>query len=216
MKSPTPTRKTRGFTLIEVMLSTVVMTVIVGGLFNFMQVSLGTTRLTSVLARLDQETSRAIRDIVNRLTQAGQETIAPPTITPLSTNSISFQRAIGFQDGEVVWDNPAVIEFRYDPTEADDGIDNNNNGLVDEGAVVLRIDADLATETVHTLVTGVSEFLQGEDDNGVDDNGNGLVDETGLAFDFGEAINIHLSLQRRGTDGSVFTRTLETSIDARN
>jgi len=96
-------------------------------------------------------------------------------------------------------------------------LDNNGNGLVDEGRLVLRRNPGAASEQVTVLLTGVAEFLEGEiGGNLIDDNGNGLVDEPGFCLVVGGQITAHLTLLRPGPDGRVLARTMETSVAPRN
>ncbi len=213
--SDTRTRQ-GGFTLIEVMVSMAVMTGLLGGLFTFMQVGIGSSRITTTLARLDQETSRALERISRELIQAGETTLFPASVPPLSSSSLNYQQAVGWVNNAVQWGPASVIEFQYDPRDPNDGLDNNGNGLVDEGRVVRRINPGQANEQVLVIVTGVSEFLQGEIANGIDDNGNGLIDEAGLCFDVNDTLNLRLTLHRLGPKGQIFTRTLETALEPRN
>ena len=63
----------------------------------------------------------------------------------------------------------------------------------------------------------MSELLEGELPNGIDDNGNGLIDEPGFSIDFeGRAVNVRLSLERRGATGRNILRTAETRVRLRN
>ena len=61
------------------------------------------------------------------------------------------------------------------------------------------------------------ELLEGELANGLDDNGNGLIDENGAAFARdGRDLRLYLTLEGLARDGRPVTRTLETTIWARN
>ena len=61
-------------------------------------------------------------------------------------------------------------------------MDNNGNGIVDEGLIALITDPGGAAERREVLARFVAARLEGEEENGLDDNGNGLVDERGFSL----------------------------------
>ena len=109
------------------------------------------------------------------------------------------------------------IAFEYETGEIDDGRDNNRNGLVDEGVVVLLRDAGGANEQRVVLCHGVRERLEGELVNGLDDNGNGLVDEKGFCLQWVDGVlALWLSIELIDGNGMHEVRTLQTSVRIRN
>jgi hypothetical protein len=117
----------------------------------------------------------------------------------------------------VLYEPACTIGFEYEPGEVDDGVDNDGDGLVDEGQVVLTRNAGSANATRAVLVKNVAELLQGEDLNGADDNGNGMEDEAGFCLQRdGEVVHIRLTLESVDDTGNVLRRTTETSIRMRN
>ena len=60
-------------------------------------------------------------------------------------------------------------------------------------------------------------FLAGELPNGMDDNGNGLIDEKGLSFVVDrDSVTIRLTLERVSNDGSVISKTVQSTVTCRN
>jgi hypothetical protein len=117
----------------------------------------------------------------------------------------------------VVYEPTATIGFEYDPGEVDDGVDNNGNGLIDEGQVVLTRGVGTGNAVRSVLVDGVAELLEGEVLNADDDNGNLMDDETGFCLQrIGSVLTIRLTLEDKAEDGTVTRRTMETSIRMRN
>jgi hypothetical protein len=111
----------------------------------------------------------------------------------------------------------AQILSELDEGELDDGADNDGDGLVDEGRVVLIEDQGGAAERRVVLTNGVAELQDGEEANNADDNGNGLVDETGLSFSAtGETVFVRLTCQRRTDDGRLLVQAAETAVRLRN
>lgn len=214
-----PTRNSQqGFTLTEVMISMLIFSSALAGLFGFMDTSLSSSALTMTLSRLNQDGARALDEILDELIRAEEASMAPVS-APLSTSSITYRHPAGVAAGAVVWGGQRILEFQYDPADPDDGIDNNGNGLIDEGRVVLRTDVGTANEAALVIVTGVSELLQGEVQDAVDNNANGLENERGFCMDFDtgtETWNVRLTLLRQNMRGQWFSRTFVTGVSPRN
>ena len=108
-------------------------------------------------------------------------------------------------------------ERSSEPTDPEDGTDNDGDGIVDEGIVVLRLSAGEPNEYRVVLARGVARYLEGETPNGVDDNGNGQVDEKGLFMQVRNgAIYVNLTVQRMGRDRQPIFRTVRTAVAMRN
>ena len=115
------------------------------------------------------------------------------------------------------WSNQHRLAFEYDTGEVDDGVDNDGDGLADEGNLVLRRNDGLANEVRIVLCRGVAELFEGELANGIDDNGNGVVDEAGFnVHRVGDVLTIRLTVQDALGQGVILTRSLETSSRLRN
>ena len=108
------------------------------------------------------------------------------------------------------------LSFEYEIGELDDGLDNNGNGLIDEGRLVLTENAGLTNDR-RVITRWVAELLEGELDDGLDNNGNGLVDEPGFLVErIGESLIVRVTLQKRDAEGRLMTRTARTSVRLRN
>ena len=96
-------------------------------------------------------------------------------------------------------------------------MDEDCDGLVDEGVLALTINDGMTNELRVVLCSGVSELLEGESENGLDDNGNQVIDELGFnVHRVDDVLRLQLSLQAASESGNVLTRTLETTIRIRN
>lgn len=205
-----------GMTLYEITVSFTVTVIILGGMLVILQSSVASTRLTTARSLLDDRASSVVRQLAEELSQARAATMSPAD-PPLGTDALEFQVATGFAGGSPVWGNTTRIEFQYSPDDPNDGVDNNGNGMIDEGRIVRRDDFGLLSETRTVLVTGVAEFLAGETANNADDNGNLLLDERGLSFERdGAELIIRLTLQGVTSNGVLLQRTVETSVTPRN
>lgn len=218
-RSRRPARSRAGFSLTELSLSVFLlgsMTLVAG---------LATDRCFAMFRQQRAEQAvtaavgRALQRIVKELSFAGFEGLTPKPVAPFDTETLTYHACAGYDTdaAEMDWDVERTLRFEYDLGEVDDGVDNDGDGLVDEGLVVLVENEGEAGETRTVLVHGVREFLQGEEGNGDDDNGNGLIDEQGLSIALsGEVLTIRLSLQGVGSDGAVVTKTMQTGVFVRN
>lgn len=173
----------------------------------------------STIQELDQGGRRTLDRLTERLQGSAAANITPPgMVAPLNTSTIDFQQAIGLAGDDLVWANPERIRFEYSPTDANDGLDNDGNGLIDDGVIVWIQNADMADESRTVLCRGVMENLEGEiPNNNQDDNGNGLVDEAGLSFDLdGDWIRVWITIGKVGDGGIITLHTIERTIAFRN
>lgn len=210
-------RKGAGFTLLELMLAFTLFGVIAGSIGLVTRTFNRAFRAGVAGAALDSNLRRSMDFVCDRLRAVSSSTLIPLTESPFSTTQVDFQRAVGNLGPSVVWGDPERILFEYSPGETDDGVDNDGNGLIDEGRVVWIQNAGTANEARATLCNWVREYFEGEADTGVDDNGNGRIDERGFSIDFeGNRAHVRLSLEQRDSEGLSIVRTLERTVTFRN
>ena len=194
-----------------------VMVVMLGGALKVVISGNRAQSLGVANSNVDTQVSRSVARIAWALTGSGLGTLDPRPTSPASSSTLTYQRATSFVGGNIVWGTPSRIEFRLEAGELDDGLDNDNDGLVDEGQVVWIENADLPDEQEVVIVHKVRRRLEGEVFNGLDDNGNGLIDEEGLCFVLdGRSLTIRLTLEQLGPEGRMITRTSETTVKLRN
>jgi prepilin-type N-terminal cleavage/methylation domain-containing protein len=205
-----------GFTLVEMVVTAAVLVVFAGSLASVCVRGEQACRATSLEVAVDAKARRALDRIAAELTGAGN--LVPNPTSQFGTDSLTFQAPTDYVGGNVVWSTQTRIAFEYETGETNDGIDNNGNGLVDEGRVVLTRNVGAANERRVVLCEHAREYVQGEThNNGLDDNGNGVVDEHGFNIQrVGNALNIHLSVQGITPGRTAYVRTLETSVKLRN
>jgi hypothetical protein len=113
--------------------------------------------------------------------------------SPLTTTRIGFELGRGEVDGN--------------------GLDDDGDGLVDEGALVLIRDFGGADEQRVVLLEGIASFLEGEVFNAADDNGNGLQDERGVSFErVGNSLVLRMTVCGVGPHGEVMQRSVRTAL----
>ena len=122
-----------GFALIELMLAlalTIVVVTAVGR--NFLEFS----RAFTTLAKLMYTNTRAqlvVDRLLEELVTGNFASLAPAV--PVNSNSIEFQKIVGVIDGDPVFGNTIHIELVPLESDITDGVDNNGNGLIDEGGI---------------------------------------------------------------------------------
>ncbi|MDJ0523152.1 MAG: prepilin-type N-terminal cleavage/methylation domain-containing protein [Planctomycetota bacterium] len=206
-----------GFTMIELMASIVLFSIVI---LVALQSSLVAGRVTASLvstSELDLQAHRVVDQIAEELLQARAETLTPDAMAPYGSSVLTYERAEATTGGGVVWTTTRRIEFVQSASDALDGVDNDGNGLVDDGEIWLVTDAGLPGERRALLARHVAGFLAGEQENALDDNANGLTDERGLSFELRDgALHVRVSLQAVDPKGGYQTHTAETAIRMRN
>ncbi len=213
-----PNRNLRGSTLLEMLLVVVLLSSAVGSLFTLGDTGTRLFETGVTRAELEGRARRALDQLARELASARATSIAALPATPLWQEGIDFDQvgAIRAGDGRITW-STCRAEFRREPAELDDGVDNDADGTVDEGLLVLVLDQGGPDEREVVLAHDVREYLEGEIGNGADDNGNGLIDERGVAFErLDSDLCLHLTLETLDPAGRAVIRTLETTVWSRN
>lgn len=211
-------RRNAGFTVVEVVLAVFLFAVVSGVIVQFSGSGSGAYSTGVTIADLDARNARALERIVREISAASVATLDPPD--PAGGDRIEFQRPVGEDGAAVVWSDPVRYTVELAPGELLNGLDDDDNGLIDDG-VLVRTENPGADERRTILARGVGRLLEGEDLNGADDNGNGLVDESGfsLAVEQGAgrtAMTLRLTLQGIDPSSGLIQRTLESSVVLRN
>ena len=214
-------RNRKGFTLIELAISVLILSITLGGLGLAMLRGMELFRTSTATATSRTRAGRALHRVVSELRSASSDTLTdlttPPGAAKFWADSIDYRHAVDWVDNALVLGPDQRIALELAPGELDNGIDDNGNGLVDERVVVLLDDVGAIDEQRLVLATRVAELLGGELPNGVDDNGNGIADEAGLCFDQeGSTVTIRLTLQGIGPSGELIERTFEDAIVLKN
>jgi len=216
------TRRNSGFSLVEVVFSIATSVAVLGSAL-LMTISL--SRSTGQL-RASDDLFGDVRRAVHKISDVLEPTVAalanPAVLSPLHTSWLQVQAPPDLATG--VPGAIHVIRREPSPSDPDDGVDNDGNGLIDEGLVVwIRNPGDPDEERI-VLCRDVSESLEGEvPGNGLDDNGNDLIDEGGLAFDFPPGfpldrsfVRIQLSLSRLDREGRPMTVSAQRVVSFMN
>ncbi len=207
-----------GYSLLEILVAAVLFSVLVGSIALIGGTGTRLFHTAAARGELEVQARRALGRIQEELLASDHSSLDTFPQAPLWDDRLVFDQPSEFsgRNGAIAWSS-TVIEFRYDDGEADDGVDNDGDGLADEGVVVLVKNWNDPDERTIVLCHGVREYLTGETPNGNDDNGNGLIDEKGLCFDLAEEnLTLRLSLERRDSEGWLAARTFDSSVWLRN
>jgi len=209
-------RARRGLSLLEVLIAMSMLFVMMSAVW---QISTGATdayRDVSIAANLSTRAHQTLDRLAQELSNAGRAGLAPQFTPLFGADSLSYRRSEGYAGG-VIWSDELRIELQRDPGDADDGIDNDGDGLIDEGMLAWITDPGGPEEHQVVQCHWIAEYLEGELPNGIDDNGNGLIDERGLSFELqGQILTIRLTLERAVPGGRKITKTVSTSVKVVN
>lgn len=206
-----------GYTLVELAIAAALLTVALGTLALMGTSSAGALGEGACQAELDAHLRRTVARIGEELLPSGMAVILPDAFPAEGASELSYRKTGGPVNGRNTWAETHRFAFAYERGELDDGLDNNGNGLVDEGVVEWTIGVGQPGEQTVTLCHGVREFDSREEDNDVDDDGDGLVDERGLVFQrSGSVLRVSLTLERLDAQGRSIVRALETTVQPRN
>lgn len=214
---PARTPSSGGFTLIEVLIGTLLLSglLLVAGLAT--DRTLGMFRQRRAAQEVSAQAYRLLQRVSAEFAFARRGNLDPEPSSDLGSSTLSYQRCEGALAGVAQWSTVRTLRWELETGEVDDGLDNNSNGLVDEGALVWIENLGLPGETRVVWGHRLCEFVPGEEFNGDDDNGNGQIDERGLSFWLnGDLLTIRVATQGLGPEQNTITRTAETTVLIRN
>jgi len=187
--------RTRGFTLLELLIAGTIFLVALAVVYAVTAESTDTARVGTNAGTLEGQASRALHRIAGELVAAGLDTLEPPD--PQGVSSLTFRASAGADGATIQWGPRQSVFLRG-------------------GHVVWIRDIDDPVQEV-VLCGSVRPLAEGETANGVDDNGNELADEEGLSFELsGRTLTIRLTVERKDRSVGLLTRTVTTSVRLRN
>ena len=217
MRHPAARSAQRGFSLLEVLSSLVILAVVGGLSLQAVGVTSRASAATTFQSELTQRAHRTIGYLARQLQEARGASLVPVPDEPFGTSVLTFQCAEVPDTEEIVWGANRRIELVPSPGDPRDGRDNDHDGFVDEHELRIVHEVGTPGERTTVLARNVAALLAGETDNGLDDNENGLVDEPGFCISQRDGLlNLRLSLQGKDPDGRIVTRTVEMTVWPRN
>ena len=215
MKNTTHVRA--GFTLPEVAIVLALLGLVIGTIALVSSSGTRAFQTSSTKSHLEAQAVTALDRAVVDMRIAVADSLAPSLDPGDLSEAVEYVQAIGFTGSTIDLSGVRRLAFDYELGEIDDGIDNNGNGLVDEGRLTLTEDVGTPDERTRVLTRWVREYLEGEEPNGIDDNGNGLIDEPGFCLQrSGETLTVWLTLERLDQEHRALARTARSSTKLRN
>jgi hypothetical protein len=212
----TSSRRKCGFTLIE---TTISLTLVIMVLWSFTMSSFTASnsyREGQASETLSMQAHRTIEFITKELV-AAQRGMIPDSDPLFGSSAVTYRQCVGANGLVLQWGPLRSIALQLEAGEVNDGLDNNQNGLIDEQALVWTESVGLPEQRQTLKAHWIREFLEGEIPNGADDNGNGLIDERGLTIETnGDVLDVQLTLESRNPQGRLITKTVRGSARVRN
>jgi len=210
-------RSQGGFTLVEFSVSILVMTTFLGAAILVTESGSKAVDRARVETELENRLRRVLDRSADELMSTGQAVLFPDPAGDEGSEVLDFRRADGLVGNIVQWGDLTSLDFEYEEGEFDDGVDNNGNGLVDEGVLVLTRDQGTADAKRVVLCHGVSEWGLGEAPDNDDTNGNGVEDEAGFNVQrVDDLLFVRLTLEALDGEGNLVQRAMTTSVRLRN
>ena len=184
-----------GFSLIEVMIASVILIIVLTATFEVLSVGLDNYNSGSTLVEVHAHARRILDRAAKEIQGAGLSTISPtpPATGQTGTHTITFQKSTGYSGGSVQWGNVTTIAFAYETGETDNGADDNNNQIIDEGFVTLTVSGSPLESLGH------------------------WVKEDGLSFNLdGSVLTIRVDMQKYSVKGELMETFLETTVLIKN
>lgn len=205
-----------GFTMVDGLIGLTLTAVIIGAAVTVTNTTASSTRTTVAQSRVTQQAHRILDKLSKELLGAGAHTISPSPL-PDGASTMTFRKAIGWNAGMITWSEDRRLQLIDSPDDPVDGVDNDDDGVIDDQQLILTVDVGTPDETSVVLADPINRLVFSEDSNGVDDNGNGLVDEPGVCFQLqGEVLTIRITLSLSDDSGAQYSQSVECSVHLRN
>ncbi|MBL8858075.1 MAG: prepilin-type N-terminal cleavage/methylation domain-containing protein [Planctomycetes bacterium] len=211
-------RGTAGFSLLEVSIAITLLGTVLGSVALFQHRSQEAVSEMLVRARAEGEARAVLDQVVQELTGVGRQQLTPNPSGNAGAETITYQKPIAVSNaGVVTWSPNSRLALAMDDGEADNGVDDDGDGFIDERRLVLTRNVGTAAQQFVTLLHGLPELVPGEAATIGDDNGNGVSDERGFNVQLvGDLLTVRLCVQRRSQAGNIVTVFAQTAVVVNN
>lgn len=210
-------RARAGFSMLELLICVGLLGLVFASLGLVSRTSQGVYRQSSQASAIEARTRQTVDRVVDLLATMIRTMSFPDPAAPGWNEEINFVQAAGVVGGALVWGPPQRLTLEMDDGEAEDGVDNDGDGLVDECRLVLLTNPGAVDERRVVLCRGVRYMAEREVANGADDNGNGLIDERGFCLQRqDDVMHVLLTLEDVDDAGRPVVCSVSTSLRIRN
>ncbi len=190
-----------GFSLVEVMIALVLLTVVIAKLTMVAGAASRTHQRESASMALEDRALQVLDQVSYAIMGSDADSLVPDNEFPAHHSELRYRVSLGVEAGEVVWGDVEVI-----------GLNPTNNSQMYWGQNVGE-----PGERFVVWCNTVGDLLENELLNGQDDNDNGLADEDGLTFVLDRrSVRIRLTLSGTDENGNAIEHTVETLVTCRN
>jgi len=208
-----------GLSLLELLIALGIFMTVSAGISDVLTATSDTYQTGLAISVLESKGRRALDRMAINVVGSGVGTFVPNPELPFGSTTLSFQPCAGYDRANSVadWGTITRYELRDEEGDAEDGADNDGDGLIDERELVQIRGIGIGGGVETVICTGITRYLEGEIPNGLDDNDNGLIDEEGLVFSLrGKRLRIQITVAGRGAEGLMLERTISTAVVVRN
>ncbi len=207
-----------GFTMVELTISALILSMMMGFLLVVQTTGQSAADEAGLQDEADARLTQTLERVANDLRTVIDSSIWEDLEgAPAGSDTITFQ-PLASLDGGVATPGPVVrFAVELEDAELSNDVDDDGDGLVDEGALYVVTDVGGAGEKRAIICKGLLEYYTDEVPNLADDNGNGLVDEPGFHVERdGDRLTVRLAIEVARSDGARVQRSGEISIRIRN
>lgn len=213
--------RTSGFTLVEMLVGITILALCLVSTGVVSDTAAGVYGVSVTRSEVDTRTRRALDRVSEELAVADSVWLDGDPSSGVGTSFLVFKKVEGQTGGMADLSLPSKLSFDLEAGEADNGLDDDGDGLIDEHVLLLTRNFGEPNEREIVLCSDVREFLGDESGNGLDDNGNGWLDEPGFIIEkdpnpLVSTLNIYLTVESPIANGELLSKTLQTTIRMRN
>jgi prepilin-type N-terminal cleavage/methylation domain-containing protein len=204
MHKRSQTQDRRGFSLIELVGATAILSVIIGtvGLIQMRGHDAERARLAHELA--ETVCSRALERVAEELKNVDPQRLPPELASERGASSLTYQHLSGSAGpGSSLRDTRCRLALQLAPGEFENDLDDNGDGLVDERRLVLTCAVGAPHPVTIDLCNGVPQFASGEAPGG----------EPGFWMRrSGDQLTIHLTVRIPCAHGAFASSSQQTNV----
>jgi prepilin-type N-terminal cleavage/methylation domain-containing protein len=156
-----PVRMRKGFTLVEVMIVVIMLSIMMVASIKFLMDNQQTYVSMLVSSTTEHEGRRILQNITEQVRNLGHSTFTTKPVDP-GLNEIAAKEILSYDSATstITYDTEAVtIGTQYSTGESDNGVDDNGNGLIDEMDVYLKKGTETSIFATHIMENGLTFTL---------------------------------------------------------